>query len=91
MYYVLYGQGAKFNDEAAPADVAMPGELRFVNTGVYYGPEELTKNTTFVASIHEVDPSSLDPEGTAVLQHCAFACFEELDDDQAASTCEYEG
>lgn len=90
IYYVLYGQGGKFNDEAAPNDIAMPGELRFVNTGVYYGPEELTRDTTFVASIHEVDPSSLDPEGTAVEQHCAFACFEELSNDQVPSTCEFE-
>ena len=31
------------NDEAAPNDVAMPGELRFVAPGVYYGPEELDR------------------------------------------------
>jgi hypothetical protein len=90
MYYVLYGQGGKFNDEGVENDVLMPGELRFVNTGVFYGPEELTKDTTFVASIHEVDPASLTPDGTAVEQHCAFACFEELDEGEAPSTCEFE-
>lgn len=73
LYYVQYGS-AKFNDEAAPNDTALSGELRFVNTGVFYGPEVLDRDKDFVASVHEVDPGAIDFSAGGGAQ-CPFACF----------------
>merc|ERR1711920_1025379 len=73
LYYNQYGT-SKYNDEAAPNDTLYQGELRFVNTGIYYGPEEMNQSTGFVASVHEVDPAAIDPVGQHPTTECPFAC-----------------
>ena len=81
MYYVLYGAGAKFNDRSNVTsehnDTLGAGELRFVNAGVYYGPEQVMggESKTYLSSIHEPDPSAVDPDGTGSSTQCPFACF----------------
>jgi len=77
LYYNQYGT-SKYNDEASPNDVLYQGELRFVNSGVHYGPEEMDQSTTFVASVHETDPVSIDPVGENPTSECPFACMNTL-------------
>jgi hypothetical protein len=85
LYYTQYGS-SKYNDEAAPNDTLYQGELRFVNTGVYYGPEEMDTSTCFVASVHEADPAAVDPVGKSVSSECPFACMNKLNG-RTPSTC----
>ena len=82
MYYVVRGAGARFNDRLnvsseAHNDTLGAGELRFVNAGVYYGPEEVLggEGATYLSSIHEPDPSAVDPSGSGSSSQCPFACF----------------
>ena len=58
-------------------DTLGAGELRFVNAGVYYGPEEVIggESVTYLSSIHEPDPSAVDPDGGGSSTQCPFACF----------------
>ena len=79
LYYNQYGT-SKYNDEAAPNDTIYQGELRFVNAGVYYGPEVMDRSTCFVASVHEADPAALDPVGQDPTSECPFACMNTLGD-----------
>lgn len=83
LYYNQYGT-SKYNDEAAPHDTLYQGELRFVNTGVYYGPEEMDQLTTFVASVHEADPVAVEPVGQGPSSECPFACMNTLGSDNPA-------
>jgi hypothetical protein len=83
LYYVQYGY-AKFNDAGVEDDFITDTELRFVNAGVWYGPEEMDRSTTFTASVHEADPVAVLPPGmraplanTMPVHQCPFACFEE--------------
>ena len=62
LYYILYGE-ATFNDAGITDDTLAQGEMRFVNSGVYYGPEEMDRSTSYVASVHEADPAGIDPAG----------------------------
>jgi hypothetical protein len=81
LYYVLYGQ-SDFNDTAIDTaidnDFLLGGELRYVAPGIWYGPETMTGNA-YVASIHEVDPSSIVhyPTPSPTPNLCKFACLEE--------------
>jgi hypothetical protein len=77
LYYNQYGT-SKYNDEAAPNDTLYQGELRFVNAGVYYGPEEMDRSTCFVASVHEADPAAVNPVGESPDSECPFACMNTL-------------
>jgi len=77
LYYTQYGQ-SKYNDEAAPNDTIYTGELRFVNAGVYYGPEEMDSSTCFVASVHESDPAAVNPGSEGPDSECPFACMNTL-------------
>ena len=68
MYYVVRGAGARFNDRLnvsseAHNDTLGAGELRFVNAGVYYGPEEVLggEGATYLSSIHEPRPVGRRP------------------------------
>ena len=84
LYYVLYGPGAKFNEkmnvtsENPHNDTLGAGELRFVNAGVYYGPEEVVggESATYLSSIHEVRVSSFrhrwshDDDDTSIATAC---------------------
>lgn len=83
LYYTQYGS-SKYNDEAAPNDTIYTGELRFVNSGVYYGPEEMDSSTCYVASVHEADPAAVNPIGEAPSSECPFACMNKLDGKTAA-------
>merc|ERR1712048_966955 len=74
LYYNQYGT-SKYNDEASPNDTLYQSELRFVNAGVLYGPEEMDRSTTFVASVHEADPAAVDPDGEDPSFECPFACM----------------
>jgi len=74
LYYNQYGT-SKYNDEAAPNDTLYQGELRFVNAGVYYGPEEMDRDTCFVASVHEPDPAAVNPVSESPTSECPFACM----------------
>jgi hypothetical protein len=77
LYYALYGR-AEFNDVAIEDSFLLGGELRFVAPGVWYGPETMADDT-YVASVHEVDPSAIvhysPPSPTP--NTCAFACQEQ--------------
>ena len=67
-----------------------PGQMRFVNTGVFYGPEEMDQATSFVASLHEADPAAIVPDGTATVDdgQCPFACFNDTaSETNAQSMC----
>jgi len=77
LYYNQYGT-SKYNDEAAPNDTIYQGELRFVNAGVYYGPEEMDRSTCFVSSVHEPDPAAVNPIGESPESECPFACMNKL-------------
>jgi len=77
LYYTQYGQ-SKYNDEAAPNDTIYTGELRFVNAGVYYGPEEMDMSSSFVASVHESDPAAVNPVSESPTSECPFACMNTL-------------
>lgn len=77
LYYNQYGE-SKYNDEAAPDDTIYTGELRFVNAGVHYGPEEMDKSTTYVASVHESDPAAVNSVSESPTSECPFACMNEL-------------
>jgi hypothetical protein len=84
LYYVQYGL-AKFNDANVEDDTITGGELRFVNSGVWYGPEEMDRSSTFCASVHEADPFAiLAPSARTAMQaakpaaQCPFACFGEV-------------
>lgn len=74
LYYNQYGT-SKYNDEAAPNDTLFKGELRFVNAGVHYGPEEMDRDTCFVASVHESDPAAVNPVSESPTSECPFACM----------------
>jgi len=74
LYYNQYGQ-SKYNDEAAPDDTLYKSELRFVNAGVLYGPEEMDRDTTWVSSVHEADPAAIDPDSESPTVECPFACL----------------
>ena len=74
LYYILYGE-ATFNDAGITDDTLAQGEMRFVNSGVYYGPEEMDRSTSYVASVHEADPAGIDPAGAGAATQCPFACF----------------
>jgi hypothetical protein len=78
LYYNQYGK-SKFNDEAAPNDTLYQGELRFVNAGVYYGPEEMDRDTCFVASVHESDPAAVSPISESPTSECPFACMNTIE------------
>jgi len=77
LYYVLYGEG-HYNDAGVDDDSLLGGELRYVAPGVWYGPETM-ESDTYVASVHEVDPSAIvyysPPSPTP--NSCAFACVEQ--------------
>ena len=82
MYYVLYGEGAKFNEKLNVTSefhnaTLNAGEIRYVAPGVYYGPEEVIggESVTYLSSIHEPDPSAVDPDGGGSSTQCPFACF----------------
>ena len=82
MYYVLYGEGAKFNEKLNVTSefhnaTLNAGEIRYVAPGVYYGPEEVIggESVTYLSSIHEPDPSAVDPSGSGSSSQCPFACF----------------
>lgn len=77
IYYNQYGS-SKYNDEAKPYDTLYKGELRFVNAGVYYGPEEMDTSTCFVSSVHEPDPSAVIPTSQSPTSECPFACMNKL-------------
>lgn len=85
LYYTQYGK-SKYNDEAAPNDTIYTGELRFVNAGVYYGPEEMDTSTCFVSSVHEPDPAAVNPVSELPSTECPFACMNTLDS-KTFSTC----
>lgn len=74
LYYNQFGT-SKYNDEAAPHDVLYKSELRFVNAGVLYGPEEMDRETAWVSSVHEADPAAIDPDGEDPTAECPFACL----------------
>jgi len=74
LYYNQFGT-SKYNDEAAPNDVLYQSELRFVNAGVLYGPEEMDRSTSWVSSVHEADPAAIDPVGSDPTSECPFACM----------------
>jgi hypothetical protein len=74
LYYNQYGK-SKYNDEAAPNDTLYQGELRFVNAGVHYGPEEMDASTCYVSSVHETDPAAVNPESESPSSECPFACM----------------
>lgn len=83
LYYVLYGS-AKFNDAGVANDVLKGGEIRFVNAGVFYGPEEMDESSSFVTSLHEPDPSKIVKPSAqrqnafgspSTTTQCPFACF----------------
>jgi len=74
LYYNQFGT-SKYNDEAAPNDVLYQSELRFVNAGVLYGPEEMDRTTAWVSSVHEADPAAIDPIGESPTTECPFACM----------------
>lgn len=77
IYYNQYGT-SKYNDEAKPNDTLYKGELRFVNAGVYYGPEEMDTSSCFVSSVHEPDPSAVIPTSQSPTSECPFACMNKL-------------
>jgi len=80
LYYNQFGT-SKYNDEAAPNDTLYQGELRFVNAGVHYGPEEMASPSSgevFVASVHESDPAALNPVNENPDSECPFACMNTL-------------
>merc|ERR1711920_755359 len=85
LYYNQYGNST-YNDEAAPNDTLFQGELRFVNMGVYYGPEVMDRGSCFVSSVHEPDPAAVDPVGQSPSTECPFACMNTLDG-KTPSTC----
>jgi hypothetical protein len=83
LYFTQYGQ-SKYNDEAAPNDTIYAGELRFVNAGIYYGPEEMDSSTCYVASVHESDPAAVQPVSEDPDSECPFACMNTLGSKSAA-------
>lgn len=83
LYYNQYGK-SKYNDEAAPNDTLYQGELRFVNAGIYYGPEEMDTSTCFVSSVHEADPAAVNPVSQGPTSECPFACMNKLGSMEAA-------
>ena len=79
LYHVLYGS-ATFNDPGIADDTLRAGEVRFVNDGVYYGPETMDRSSSFVVSLHEPDPSKVRIVAAAAQDdefatQCPFACF----------------
>lgn len=75
IYHVLYGS-AKFNDANVTNDTLVAGEVRFVNAGIFYGPEEMDRSTTWTISLHEPDPSRVvSTPGAKSPAQCPFACF----------------
>lgn len=81
LYYNQFGT-SKYNDELAPNDVMYTGELRFINQGVYYGPEEMCAHGSsdcFIASVHESDPAAVNPAGGNPTSECPFACMNTID------------
>lgn len=75
LYYNAAGNSAY--DEGVAS--LLPGELRFVQAGFYYGPETMSDDA-YVMSFHEPDPSarstgkSSPPSG---YNPCGFACFDD--------------
>ena len=86
--FVLYGT-TTFNDGAGVVnDTLTSGELRFVDAGVYYGPEAVGDGT-YMASVHEPDPAAVrtSPVAGASSSQCPFACFDEADGSQTMARC----
>lgn len=86
IYYNQYGT-SKYNDEAKPNDTLYKGELRFVNAGVYYGPEEMDMSTAWVSSVHEPDPAAVNPSSESPTSECPFACMNKLGSTSSFSKC----
>lgn len=83
LYHVLYGS-AKFNDANVGDDTLRAGGVRFVNAGIFYGPEEMDRSASWVISLHEPDPSRVAAAPGPRASQCPFACF---DDPNATSRC----
>jgi len=86
LYYNQYGTST-YTDEAAPNDTLYQGELRFVNAGVYYGPEKMDRSTCFVSSVHEPDPAAVNPVSEGPTTECPFACMNTLGSKGEFSKC----
>jgi len=75
LYYVA--SGSSVMDEGVAG--ILPGELRFVQQGYYYGPETMSDGS-YVMSFHEPDPSARSTSNKtapAGYNPCAFACLDD--------------
>jgi len=83
LYYTAAGV-SNYNDPGeAPVTT---GEMRFVQTGHFYGPETMWGDNYYVMSFHEADPSARSLAASsppAGFQPCSFAC---LDDPSSLTT-----
>jgi len=91
LYYTSAGSSF-YND--ADGDSIYPhsiqaGELRFVQVGVYYGPETMW-DSAYVMSFHEPDPSArstLNVTTPAGFNPCSFACCDKIAVGASPMTC----
>lgn len=88
LYYTAAGSSFYNDGDAVPYSI-QSGELRFVQQGVYYGPETMWDDA-YVMSFHEPDPSArytgnvTTPTG---FNPCSFACCDDPGSSRGAVTC----
>jgi len=92
LYYTA--SGSSFYNDADGAGGIYPnsiqaGELRFVQVGVYYGPETMW-DSAYVMSFHEPDPSARSTQNITTptgFNPCSFACCDKLAVGATPMTC----
>jgi hypothetical protein len=80
LYYI--SAGSSVYDKGV--DALQEGELRFVQSGYYYGPETVSA-VSYISSLHEPDPSARRLKNTTAtgadddekVGTCAFACYDD--------------